>query len=399
MRDFSALSPLCEMYSWSKPYEVLSARNATLRLRDAAGKEQPFTDMMCGYGAVNFGHMNPAIDPYADLTSDLVACFFPPSALTHALWLLNQLGLESHTVLYQVGGSFAVTSAIAMAQRIRPGKICTVDGSFHGLGVDTLSASAHGRGVSLQESAFVTRMDESVIRLQAGAEFSAWEGVSCLLYEPIQGATGYLPLPIPWLRELTRAAQAAGVIVIADEIQCGFYRFGHLSIATTENIFPDIYLFSKSMTNGIYPVSAVVYPRVFHDLLPHGDYWNHTFQTAALGFEAAMCVARYLDSNNIQEQIAGVHSILSQTVERMKTSPSLGSFYLAGPTLSFESKDGRAGEIARHCEERGVLVFAGGRGTRVRVAPPITIPHDQLTSALAILEEVSIASPAMSMSK
>jgi len=146
-------------------------------------------------------------------------------------------------------------------------------------------------------------------------------------------------------------------------------------------------------------VSAVVYPRAFHDLLPHGDYWNHTFQTAALGFEAAMCVARYLDSNNIQEQIAGVHSILSQTVERMKTSPSLGSFYLAGPTLSFESKDGRAGEIARHCEERGVLVFAGGRGTRVRVAPPITIPHDQLTSALAILEEVSIASPAMSMSK
>jgi acetylornithine/succinyldiaminopimelate/putrescine aminotransferase len=376
------------MYSYSRPYQAMAALNATVRLRAPDGKVYSFTDLICAYGAVNFGHMNPSIDPLSSLTSDLVACFYPPSATTHAAWLLNKLKLPSHTVLYQVGGTLAVSSAIAIAQRIRPGKILTIEGAFHGLGVDTLAASSRGRDSSLQENPLVTQMDEHILRIPAGSDFTAWDKVSCLLYEPIQGANGYVPLPSAWLRSLSQSAQAAGVTVIADEIQCGFYRFGFLSIAQQENLNPDIYLFSKSMTNGIYPTSAVVYPREVHRVLPAGnDYWNHTFQTASLGFEAAVAVAAYIDSTDIAGKIAIVHATLAETVERLAGNPDLSQFHLAGPTLSFAVRDVRASEVIRKCENRGVLIFGGGAGKRIRIAPPITIPEDQLTAALAIIED------------
>jgi acetylornithine/succinyldiaminopimelate/putrescine aminotransferase len=368
----------------------MAAKNATLRLRAPDRKIYSFTDLMCAYGAVNFGHMNPSIDPYSSLTSDLVACFYPPNAAIYATWLLNKLKLKSHSVLYQVGGSFAVSSAVAMAQRIRPGKILTIDGSFHGLGVDTLAASSRGRIASLQESPLVKLVDESILRIPAGSEFSAWDQVSCLLYEPIQGANGYVPLPLAWLRALSQSAQAAGVTVIADEIQCGFFRFGFLSIAQQENLSPDIYLFSNSMTNGIYPTSVVLYPQDFHRALPAGDnYWNHTFQTASLGLDAALAVAAYIDSTDIAGKIAVVHGIHASTVERLAPNPDLSAFHLAGPTLSFAVRDRCGPQVIRKCEERGVLIFGGAAGHRIRIAPPITIPEEQLTAALTIIEEAA----------
>jgi acetylornithine/succinyldiaminopimelate/putrescine aminotransferase len=176
--------------------------------------------------------------------------------------------------------------------------------------------------------------------------------------------------------------------VIADEIQCGFYRFGFLSIAQQENLNPDIYLFSKSITNGIYPTSVVVYPQDFHRVLPAGDdYWNHTFQTASLGLEAAVAVAAYIDSTDIAGKIAVIHAALARSVERLATNPDLSAFHLAGPTLSLAVRDNRGHDVIRKCEQRGVLIFGGGGGKRIRIAPPITIPEDQLTAALEIIEE------------
>ena len=371
----SPLSPLGEMYPYSRHSEVLAARNATLRLRAPDGKVYSFTDLTCANGAVNFGHMNPAIDPFSSLTSDLVAGFYPSNAATYATWLSNKLKLSSHSVLYQVGASSAVSSAIAIAQRFRPGKILIIQGSFHGLAIDTPTAGS---------------LDGRFLSIPAGSDFSNWDQVSCLLYEPIQAANGYVPLPLAWLRSLSQSAQTAGGTVIADEIQCGFYRFGFLSTARQESLNPDIYLFGNSMTNGIFPTCVVIYPRACEDAIPAAnDHADQTFQTASLGLQAAEAVAAYIDSTDIAAKVAVIHGLLAQTAERLATNPALFQFHLAGPTLSLGVRDGRAPEIIRKCEERGVLIFAGGAGQRIRIAPPNTIPDEQLSAALEIIEQAA----------
>jgi len=359
-----------EAYSFSRPYEVLAAKNATLRLRAASGHIFSFTDLTSANGAVNFGHLNPGIDPFANLTSDLVASFYPPAAASYAQWLLKKLNLTAHAVDYHPGAGAAVNAAIALARRVRPGKVAVLDGSLHGA----------GDGASTAEP----------VRIAPGSAFDAWKNISCLVYEPILTAAGYVPLPLPWLRGHSQAAQAAGVLVIADETQTGFYRFGKLSLAASEFLLPDILLFGNSMTNGIYPLAAMVCPAGLRDALPVGeDGWGDAFQTSALGFLAAEAVAAYVDATPIDAQVAGINLILSQAGESLAANPSLSAFHLAGPTLSLGVRGARAVALAEACHAHGVLVSVGAGSRRLRVAPPVSIQPDQLTQALKVLKKAA----------
>jgi len=347
-------------------YQVLAAKNATLRLRAPSGHVFSFTDLTSAHGAVNFGHLNPAIDPLIGLASDVTPGFYLPAAAAHAAWLCRHLKLEAHAVNYQVGADAAVASAVRMAQQARPGKALIIAGSVHAGSVNAGLDRAH---------------------IAPGSDFTAWQEISCLIYEPIQSASGYIPLPLPWLRGLSQSAQAAGVTVIADEISCGFYRFGKLSMAVSEYLRPDIYLFGNSMTNGLYPTAAIVYPK---DMPSEGfndaAQWPDPFQTSALGFLAADAVARYIDDADVESQIVQLNGILSESGERLAANSRLGAFHLAGPTLSLEVRGQRAGELAAACRARGVLVGTSVDGHRVIIAPPITISPDQLTNAMNILE-------------
>jgi len=361
-----------EVFSYSRAYEVLAAKNATLRLRAASGHIFSFTDLTSASGAVNFGHLNPGIDPFARLTSDLVASIYPPSAASYARWLLKKLKLGAHTVLYQAGAGAVVGAAIALARHARPGKVVVLDGSLHG--------TANGADGA------------EFVRIRPGSGFDAWKNISCLLYEPIQTAAGYVPLPLPWVRGLSQAAQAAGVLVIADETHSGFYRFGKLSLAASEFLLPDIFLFGNSMTNGIYPLAAMVCPEYLHEEhAPSEDSGDDHFQTGALGFLAAEAVAGYIDATRIDVQVAGINQILSHAGETLAANPSLSAFHLAGPTLSLEVRGARAGVVAEACRAHGVLVSAGAGSRRVRVAPPVSIQPDQLTQALKVLKKAAAA--------
>ena len=371
----------------SRPYEVLAAKNATVRLRSPSGHVYSFTDLTCAHGAVNFGHLNPDIDPFECLDSDVVAAIYPPAAKAHANWLLKKLRLRTHKMFYTIGNFGDVSAAVELAQRRRPGKVVAIDGSCHGR---ELAAA----GQDLKDCC-----GEPALHIAPGQDFSAWDSVSCLIYEPIQGRCGYLPLPLPWLRGLSHTAQVAGVTVIADETQCGFYRFGQLSLAASEFLRPDIFVFGNSMTNGIYPLFAIVYPNEFErSSLSIDNDSKPTFQTSLLGLRAAERVAAYIDSTDLDALITEIHSLMSKTGVKLAANPILSSFHLAGPTLSFEVRDARAAELVLACEARGVLVSAGAGGRRVRVAPPLTIARDQLKLALKQVVqaamELRVASPA-----
>lgn len=385
----NAISMLTEARTFSQIYELVEAENATLILRDERGQRKIMTDMMSAYGAVNFGHLNPSITPYVGLKADIVACFYPRAGSDFASWIVDKLRLTDHLVLYQIGGSAAVSAAFAMAQRIRSGRILAIEGGFHGLGVDTLAASTRGRGCAVQESRLVNHVESLVSMLPVHQYPSDWSDISCLIYEPVQGANGYVPLPLEWLKRLEQLAHRSGVITIADEIQSGFYRHGALSVARQNGLSPDILLFSKSMTNGLYPMSALIYPELFHEKLsPEEVYWTHTFQTSSIGCEAAWAVARYIENTDIGGLVTDVSAAMTAAAGELMQFDRIYNTYVTGPTLSFGVKDGQAREVVLACEQRGQLIFTGGPH-RVRIAPPLTMPKAQLKHALScILEAV-----------
>ena len=185
----SALSRLDEAGLLGEPYTLVHADNATLVLHDAVGTEHTCTDLISAYAAVNFGHRNPAIDEALKSGSDIAALFTPAQAGWVADWLRSAAGDAGSRVLYQVGGSFAVATALALARRRRPGKICALEGAFHGLGVDSLSITSVHRNLALQDTGFSDYLDTEVHRISPGQVPDSWADISCVIYEPVQALT------------------------------------------------------------------------------------------------------------------------------------------------------------------------------------------------------------------
>lgn len=368
---------------------LVDAENATLRLADAAGRERSCTDFMSAFAAVNFGHRNPVVTAALHRPSDLAAPFQTADAERIARWLCRRVGDPGNRrVLFQIGGSFAVATALAMARRHRPGRVLAIQGAFHGLGVDAAAVTTVQREFSLQDTGFVTLLSPEVQHLAPGEVPRDWTGVSCVLYEPVQGANGYVPLDPAWLRALSEAARAGGALTIADEIQCGYHRHGPFSPSAAAGLDPDVVLFSKSLTNGMYPLSAVVYKQ-FLERGAAPVYLAHTFQTGTMGPAAAVAVADYLDSHDIDDLTAAVERPLRSLAERITAGGHAEDVHVTGPALSFRPTARTSREVVAAAFEAGVLVFAGGRhGERIRVAPPLTVPHDQLTDGVETLWHV-----------
>ena len=379
---YERLSNLDESRAFGERWTCARALNATLTLRRDDGTSEEFTDLCSTYGAVNFGHCNEDIRLPARPSCDLVAGVYPPEAERFARWLTDTLGVSGFKVLFQVGGSFAVSAALALAQRRRPGKILAIEGAFHGLGLDALSATTAQRDLALQETPLRQSLASFVGVLAPGETGIDWSGVSCLIFEPIQGARGYVPLDAAWLGEICGQAKDAGVTVIADEIQCGYYRFGDFSVAREWGLNPDVLLFSKTMTNGLYPFSAVVYRQTLEEGIGEGVVLAHTFQTSALGCYAACAVADYIDSHDVKADCRRVAAPLAEAAARLAETGRAREIHQIGPSLSFRPVSD-AGELVKACFADRVMILGGGMdGERIRIAPPLTIETGDLRRAL-----------------
>ena len=379
------LSDLDESRAFGEHWTCSRALNASLTLSHDDGTTQDFTDLCSSYGAVNFGHCNEKIRLPAHPRADLVAGIYPPEAEKFACWLTNALNVSDFKVLFQVGGSFAVSTALSLALRNRSGKILAIEGGFHGLGLDALSATTSQRSMALHETPVRQSLASFVEVLKPGETNINWSTISCLIFEPIQGARGYVPLDADWLHELCAQAKAAGVTVIADEIQCGFFRFGDFSVARSIGLNPDILLFSKSMTNGLFPFSAVVYRQELEEAIGDGVVLAHTFQTSAIGCYAACAVADYIDTHDVVADCQRVSGPLADAATRITAGNLARDIYQIGPSLSFRPLM-NASELVKECFSDRVLILGGGmEGERIRIAPPLTIADEDLRYALEIM--------------
>jgi acetylornithine/succinyldiaminopimelate/putrescine aminotransferase len=379
------LSDLDESRAYGERWTCTRALNASVTLRHSDGTTEEFTDLCSSYGAVNFGHCNEDIRLPAAPSVDLVAGIYPPEAERFAAWLTDTLDVSGFKVLFQIGGSFAVSAALALAQKRRPGKVLAIEGGFHGLGLDALSVTTAQRSFALQETPLRQSLDSLVSVLAPGETDIDWSAISCLIFEPIQGARGYVPLDADWLHELCAQAKAAKVTVIADEIQCGYYRFGDFSVARNIGLNPDVLLFSKSMTNGLYPFSAVVYRQTLEAAIGDGVVLAHTFQTSALGCYAACVVADYIDSYDVKADCDRVAAPLAEAAARIAENNWARDIYHIGPSLSFRPVM-NAGDLVKECFSDRVLILGGGmEGERIRIAPPLTIASEDLRGALGVV--------------
>ena len=377
------------------PLPVVVASGHGTRVTDVDGRS--YLDFLAGYSALNFGHSHPVLRDVAHRQLDTLT-------LTSRAFHNDRLGefLERLAALAGTGmvlpmntGAEAVETGIKTARawgyRARGvpdgrARIVVAKGNFHGRTTTIVGfsddPSAHD-GFGPYGPGF-----DAVPFGDAEALASAiTEDTVAVLIEPIQGEAGVVVPPPGYLAAVRRITERRGVLLIADEIQCGLGRTGTTFRCDAEGVTPDLILLGKALGGGIVPVSAVVGRSDVLGVLRPGEHGS-TFGGNPLAAAVGTAVVGLLETGEYQERArtvgAHLHARLTALVGHGLTAVR-GAGLWAG--IDVEPGLGTGRRVCELLAERGVLA-KDTHGETLRLAPPLVVEPAEVDEAVDALADV-----------
>ncbi|MDZ7643170.1 MAG: aspartate aminotransferase family protein [Woeseiaceae bacterium] len=226
------------------------------------------------------------------------------------------------------------------------------------------------------------RLLEEIIELGA-------ENVAAFVGEPVQGAGGVIIPPATYWPEIQRICDEYGILLVTDEVICGFGRLGEWFGADYYGVKPDLMTFAKGVTSGYLPLGGVmVGDRLADVLIDQGGEFFHGYTYS--GHPAACAVA--IENIRIMQREKLIERVRDDTgpylQERWRTlgeHPLVGETRMVGlmgalelvadkNTLARFDEDLGAGTICRDLlVDNGLVMRAVG--DTIVVAPPLTLSH------------------------
>ena len=223
--------------------------------------------------------------------------------------------------------------------------------------------------------------------------------VAAFIGEPIQGAGGVIIPPKTYWPEIQRICDKYGILLICDEVICGFGRVGKWFGSQLVGCKPDLMTFAKGVTSGYIPLGGVVVgKRVAQVLIEKGGEFNHGYTYS--GHPVACAVA--LANIDIIEQQGLVEQVLNETgpylakqYAALANHPLVGGAETIGLMAGFVLMKDKAkhimfdeeigvGMICRgHCFGNGLIMRAVG--DRMIIAPPLVITKTQIDEMMALI--------------
>ena len=225
------------------------------------------------------------------------------------------------------------------------------------------------------------------------------ETVAAFIGEPVQGAGGVIVPPASYWPEVQRICRQHGILLIADEVICGFGRTGQWFGSETYGIAPDMMTLAKGITSGYLPLSAVmVGGRVAEVLWEKGGEFAHGFTYSGHPVPCAVALENIaiIEEENLVERVReDVGPYLQQRLAPLADHPLVGEVRGVGLLGAVElvadkvsrarfNPEGRAGTLCRdHCF-RGNVVSRAVRDTMV-LSPPLVISRPEIDELVARL--------------
>ncbi len=212
--------------------------------------------------------------------------------------------------------------------------------------------------------------------------------VAAFIGEPVQGAGGVIIPPSTYWPEIQRICDKYGILLISDEVICGFGRLGTWFGCETMGTKPDFMTFAKGVTSGYIPLGgAMVSQRVVDVLYEDGDF-NHGYTYSGHPVACAVAIANI----KLMQKLDIVNTIKNDTAPYLKTQfealndhPLVADAKTLGmvgglvlmkdkeKNISFDEDD-NVGMICRgHCFDNGLVMRAVG--DRMIIAPPLVMSH------------------------
>jgi 4-aminobutyrate aminotransferase len=402
-------------------YELVTERASGMVVEDLDGNR--YLDFAAGISTVSTGHCHPevveAVQRQAEQLLHICYTDFHYPAYIELCETLAQLAPMSgqKRVFLSNSGAEAVETSIKLA-RIRTGrqKIVAFYGAFHGrtLGTVTLTASKPvqrlGAGPLLPEVYHthyaycyrcpVNRKPDSCtvqcLDLLTDSMFQHTlppQEVAAVLVEPVQGEGGFIPPHPESLPRLQALCHEHGILLIADEVQCGMGRTGKLFASEHFGLDPDIFVLGKGVASGM-PISVVI----ARDEVMQWNDGSHgsTFGGNPLSCRAALATLRLLQAGLIENAGRIGARLMEKLRGLMQRHPLIGDVRGIGLMIGVEIvRDRHAREpapkecqrIVRRAFEKGLLTLPCGKST-IRLSPPLVCTDSDADKAVSILDEV-----------
>jgi acetylornithine aminotransferase len=357
-----------------------------VRVWDMDGRE--YLDFVGGIAVSSLGHAHPAI--VAAVTDQVGKLVHTSNLYMHepgvrlAERLVELLALPAR-VFFANSGAEANECALKLARlhgnRAGRAEIVSCNASFHGrtLGALAVTGNPAKRDPFAPLPGPVSFVDYGDAEALAGA---VGPQTAAVIVEPTLGEGGVVPPPAGFLAAARSACDAAGALLIVDEVQSGIGRTGHWFASQAEGVRPDIVTLAKGLGGGL-PIGACLAVGAAGELFAPGDHGS-TFGGNPVACAAALAVLDTIANDHLLDNVKRVGEHLAHALETLD-GPLVAGVRGSGLWRAVALTGAHAGAVEAAARERGLLVNAV-KPDVIRLAPPLVVCEAEVDEAVPLLQ-------------
>ncbi len=213
------------------------------------------------------------------------------------------------------------------------------------------------------------------------------DNVAAFIAEPIQGAGGVIIPPDTYWPEISRICAERDILLVADEVICGFGRLGTWFGTDYYGLKPDLMPIAKGLSSGYLPIGGVlVADRVADTLIDEGGEFVHgfTYSGHPVACAAALENLRIMKDEKVIDHVANVAApYLKEKWLQLGDHPLVGEARITGMVGALElvpdkpsrrrfDGDGAVGTMCRDLSFKNGLIMRAVRDTMI-ISPPLTL--------------------------
>jgi len=260
-------------------------------------------------------------------------------------------------------------------------------------------------GFGLSDAEFVGRLMDDLEQLIAA---EGADTIGAMIVEPVMGAGGVIVPPAGYYAALQEVLDRHDILLIADEVICGFGRLGHMFGSEVMGMKPDLITVAKGLTSAYFPLSAcIVSEKVWRTLVEGGKTYGpfghgYTYSAHPIGAAVALANLDLVEQGGLVDAAARrgarLHELLQDAFADHPLVGEVRGFGLIGAVefvarrdrpLAFDPACKVAARIVKATAERGVISRALPSADTMAFSPPFIIDDEQLQQVVTAARDAT----------
>lgn len=373
-------------FTWTKQKNPLRFRIKSVNgVKINTTHNHEIIDMSSISYQASFGHNHPKIIKEIKKQLDLVPMSAPRGIYSIKIKttndLLRYMGKKDGKIFYTTGGAETVENALKIARDVTKKKIVLARSiSYHGATLGALAATGDWRNTAHQiPENWVVRIPEPSeenaiektreIILKAGPE-----NIAAFILETITGGNGVWEASKKWWDGIKKLCKEFGILLILDEVVCGFGRTGLPFGYMHYKLNPDIICMAKAITGGMIPFGAVWTKEYIHSYYTsHVMACGLTNYAHPLGLAAMKGVLDICQDEKFQTHLEKICHVFKQQLDIIKKMPEVKAVRYKGMMAAV---DLNVDIEWKKFYDHGIHLATQNK--RIVIAPPLIIKEKDL---------------------